>query len=49
MEELRIIEQYIWEKRGVRIKANQPRNENEYILMITMLQYAIEYFNTKAK
>lgn len=47
MTELQIIEQYIFEKKGVKIIATPPRNPHEGVLFMHMLAVAKEYFIKK--
>ena len=46
---LKLIEQYIFEMTGKRIKANPPNNDMRFMLYNLMLQQATEYFNNKNK
>lgn len=49
MSDLQMIEQYILEKKGVKITAIMPRNSRELQLFIFMAQVAKEYFENKPK
>lgn len=48
-EGLKLIEQYIFEMTGKRVKPIPPNNDSRFILYNLMLQQATEYFNNKNK
>ena len=47
-QHLKLIVDYIREKKGVEITPIPPQNQNHYNLMLYMSSVAQNYFNTKA-